>query len=161
MGRCAVRSPAPLSRILLCVSSFVSHSSPIISCASRQSGHPTHFSDLSYALCCHVPQALALAIFWTLGFLSLCLANLYLTFVNSFLYFLHRVNLSFPEALPSPPRVSVWLSLDSIRSFLLLWCRNACRMNERSEKSLHWQLAAVWTLWLVRVTRRGCYWHFP
>lgn len=55
-------------------------------------------------------RALALPLFWTLGFLSLCSANLYLTFVNSFLYFLHRVNLSFPEALPSPHRVSVWLS---------------------------------------------------
>ena len=126
MGRCTVHSPAPLSRVLSRFSSFVSYSSPIISCPSEQSGHPTQFSDLGYALCCHVPQGPCTWCFLNLRFSFPLLSEsffffFFFTFVKSFLYFLHRVNLSFPEALPSPSRVSVWLSSGQLKIISSTW----------------------------------------
>lgn len=84
--------------------------------------HPIFRSGLCSMLSC--PSGPCTCYFLNLRFSFPLLSEsffFFLTFVKSFLYFLHRVNLSFPEALPSPSRVSVWLSSGQLKIISSTW----------------------------------------
>lgn len=87
--------PGQLSGALSHLSSFVSHAFPFIFCSSGQSGSLTQLQVSEYAMLWHPWGPLSLLFFSTLEFLFLCLVNLYFTFVNSFLYLMDNVDLSF------------------------------------------------------------------